>query len=59
VTRIADNVGHAVTLAYTSDTVPKLSTITDANGNVSQVVYNGAGQASQINDPFGATMQLK
>jgi YD repeat-containing protein len=58
VTQIADNVGHAVTLAYTSDTVPKLSTVTDANGNVSHVVYNSAGQASQINDPFGANVQF-
>jgi GT2 family glycosyltransferase len=58
VTRIADNVGNAVALAYTSDAVPKLSTITDANGNVSQVVYNSAGLASQINDPFGANVRF-
>jgi YD repeat-containing protein len=57
-TQIADNLGNAVTLAYTSDPVPKLSTITDANGNVSQVVYNSAGQASQINDPFGGNVQF-
>jgi RHS repeat-associated protein len=58
VTQIADKVGNAVTLAYTSGAVPKLSTITDANGKVSQVVYNSAGQASQINDPFGANVQF-
>ena len=57
-TQIADNVGNAVTLAYTSDAVPKLSTVTDANGNVSQVVYNSSGQASQVNDPFGANVQF-
>ncbi len=58
ITRMADAVGAALTLAYNNDPVPKLLTVTDANGAVSQVVYNPAGHASRIDDPFGANAQF-
>jgi RHS repeat-associated protein len=58
VTTLTDHLGNALTLAYTADPVPKLASLTDANGGVSQVVYNSAGQASRINDPFGANAQF-
>jgi RHS repeat-associated protein len=54
-TRITDQIGQSLTLSYTTGTVPKLSTITDANGNSSTIVYNSAGQMSQVNDPFGGS----
>lgn len=57
-TRMADPYGQALILGYSSDPVPKLLTLADANGNTSNVAYNANGQASQINDPFGGNAQF-
>ncbi len=57
-TKMADPFGQALVLGYSSDPVPKLLTLADANGNTSNVTYNANGQASQINDPFGANAQF-
>ena len=58
ITKNADPFGQALAFAYSADPMPKLLTLTDANGNTSQVVYNANGQASQINDPFGGNAQF-
>jgi len=58
VTKIADGSGDGLTLAYNADPVPKLVSLTDANGAVSQLAYNAAGHASQVQDPFGPNAQF-
>jgi RHS repeat-associated protein len=57
-TKMADPYGQALVLGYSSDPVPRLLTLADANGNTSSLAYNANGQASQISDPFGANAQF-
>jgi RHS repeat-associated protein len=57
-TVVTDPYGHSLILGYGSGSVPQLLTLADANGNTSNVTYNANGQASQITDPFGGTVQF-
>ncbi len=57
-TRMADPFGQALVLGYSSDPVPRLLTLADANGNTSSVAYNSGGQAGQVSDPFGASARF-
>jgi len=57
-TKVADPFGQALVLGYSSDAVPRLLTLADANGNTSSLSYNAAGQAGQVSDPFGGNAQF-